>query len=141
MTAPTPAQPPRNGEERARAFVHGMARFVRAFRVPNLWPSVSEDEFLSMAFMACLTFERHPERSLRMFRMFTDMARRLGVLERFHFLATVTALVEDGRAPAQMLMPFILFDESYAIVAAASREYALLYQSPQQLPTAGVALL
>lgn len=141
MGTPSPSKRPRNGDDRARALLNGMTSFVRSFRSPDTWGSMPDQEFQHMVFLACLTYERHPERTLRMFRLFTDMARRFGVLERFHLLGTVTAFIEEGRATAEALMPFILFDESDAIIAAAAREFALLYQSPSELPVAGAALL
>jgi hypothetical protein len=141
MGTPSQSKRPRNGDDRARALLSGMTKFVRSFRAPETWAQLSDQDFQHMTFLACLTYERHPERTLRMFRLFTDMARRFGVLERFHLLGTVTAFIEEGRATAEALMPFILFDESDAIIAAAAREYALLYQSPCELPIAGAALL
>jgi hypothetical protein len=53
----------------------------------------------------------------------------------------VTAFIEEGRATAEALMPFVFFEESSAIVAAASREYALLHQSPMHNPMEGAERL
>lgn len=132
---------PQNGEDRARAMLRGMAGFIRSIRAPNSWSELPDHEFQRMAFLACLTFERHPERAMTMFRLFADLASRLGVSDRLRLLGTVTAFVEEGRASAESLMPFILFDHSDAVISVASREYALLHPSPAENPMEGCGLL
>lgn len=138
----TPSPPaPRNGEDRARALLSGMARCARAFRQPESWPQMPDQAFQHMAFLACLTYHKHPDRTLRMFRLFADLAKRFSVPERLSLLGTVWAFVEEGRASAEALMPFVLFDESDAIIAAAAREFAVLHLSPSEAPLSGAAFL
>ncbi len=141
MSTPSSIHKPLNGEDRAKALLQGLTGFVRRFRSPGRWPTLSDQDLQHMAFLACLTYQCHPERTLRMHRMFAEMARRLGVLDRFRLLGTVTAFIEEGRATAEALMPFVFFEESGAIVAAASREYALLHQSPMHNPVEGAERL
>lgn len=141
MGSTPPTDPPRNGEDRARALLDGMAQFMRSFKSPQAWGQMPEQEFKHMVFLACLTFERHPERAVRMFRMFAEFARRFGVSDRMNVLQTLVAFIEEGRASADALLPFVYFDQGDTLITAASREFALLHPSPASDPTAGARTL
>lgn len=140
--ASTPETPkPRNGEDRARAMLNGMPRYVRLLRNPKAWPDLSDRELQHMTFLGCVTFDRHPERADTMESLFGEVARRFGVSDRLRLLGTVTAFVEEGRARADALLPFALYDPADAVVAVAGREFALLHPSSSSHPLEGAETL